>query len=133
MRSGVAQFPGLVTGVGLTPQADKSQAVLVAFDPATVPMDQDIDLATAKPSVVRVGFGFDVVALTSVRGGFMATAGTLHLETACEHGVSGVLSNVQTTEVDLFNGFAPIAGGCALAIPSVTFSLGSCGDGGLSK
>ena len=120
-------------GVGLTPDADTSQAVLVAFDPATVPLGQDIDLATAKPTVVRVGFGFDVAALTSVRGGYLATAGTLHLTSACAHGVAGVLANVQTTEVDIFDDFAPIAGGCALAIPQVTFSLGSCSDAGVSK
>jgi cation diffusion facilitator CzcD-associated flavoprotein CzcO len=126
VRTNVAQFPGLVTGVGLIPVADRSQAMLVAFDPKTIPLGTDIDLATAKPGMVRVGFGLDVVALTSVRGGYAATHGTLHLTSACEEGVSGTLSNVQTEEVDLFADFAPIAGGCSLSIPSVKFSLGNC-------
>ncbi len=134
IRTNVAQFPGLVTGVGLIPTGgDKSQAVLVAFNPKTVPVGKDIDLATAKTDVVRIGFGVDVVALTSVRGGYVAKSGTLRLTDACEHGVSGVLSNVETTEVDIFDNFAPIAGGCALAIPTATFTLGSCADAGAGK
>lgn len=133
VRANVAQFPRLVTGVGLIPVADKSQAVLVAFDPATIPVGQDIDLATAKPEMVRVGFGVDVVALTSVRGGYVASSGTLRLASACATGISGVLSNVKTTEVDLFANFMPIAGGCSLDIPSATFTLGSCADAGATK
>jgi cation diffusion facilitator CzcD-associated flavoprotein CzcO len=133
LREGVAQFPGLVTGVGLTPSGDKSQAVLLAFDPKTVPIGRDIDLATAKPSVIRVGFGYDVVALTSVRGGYLATSGVRRLSSACEHGISGALSNVETTEVDIFDDFAPIRDGCSLTVPSVSFSLGSCADAGVAR
>jgi cation diffusion facilitator CzcD-associated flavoprotein CzcO len=133
VRSGVAQFPGLVAGVGLIPAGNDTEAMLLAYDPAKVPVGHDIDLATADPTVIRVGFGLDVVALKSVRGGYEATAGTLRLTSVCEQGIAGEMSNVQTTEVDLFNDFAPIAGGCASMVPSVSFAIGSCGDAGVSK
>jgi hypothetical protein len=126
VRENVAQLPGLVTGIGLLPDAKAFDALLVAFDPMTIPVGTDIDLATAAPTVVRVGFGFDVVLLSSIKGGFLATSGTLHVDTACVDGVAGSLTDVAAVEVDLFDGFTPIANGCTMTVPSVTFHIGSC-------
>jgi hypothetical protein len=126
VRQNVAQLSGLVTGIGLLPDAAAFDALLVAFDPMTVPIGSDIDLATAAPTVLRVGFGFDVVLLASIKGGYLATSGTLHLDTACVDGVAGTLSDVAGVEVDLFDGFTPIANGCTIAVPSVAFHIGSC-------
>jgi hypothetical protein len=62
----------------------------------------------------------------TIRGSFLATAGTLRLTSACDAGIAGVLSNVTAIEIDLFSGLAPIAGGCTLVVPSVTFEIGAC-------
>jgi hypothetical protein len=36
------------------------------------------------------------------------------------------LTGVAGVEVDLFDGFTPIPGGCTIAVPSVAFHIGSC-------
>jgi hypothetical protein len=133
LRKNTVQFPGLITGAGLISAGAKSDAVLIAFDPANIPLGKDIDLASARHDLVRVGFGLEVVPLTSVRSAYAATAGTLRITDACEQGVSGELTTVQAAEVDIFDGFAPIAGGCTIAVSSMKFTLGSCADAGVSK
>src|SRR5262249_38882556 len=121
VRKDVVQLPGLTTAAGLVSRDDKLDGILVAYAPATVPVGVDIVPATASPEVVRVGFGYEIVALTSIRGGYLATAGTLHLTRVCTDGVAGVLHDVATIEVDVFADFTPVDHGCSLAIPSVAF------------
>jgi hypothetical protein len=127
VRADVAQLPGLTAAAGLIDDADKKlHALLVAFDPMTVPIDTDIDLATADPTVVRIGLGYEVDPLNTIRGGYLVTSGMVRFSRACADGVEGVLTGVSSIEVDIFAGFAPIEGGCTFASPSIAFHIGDC-------
>jgi hypothetical protein len=127
VRTDVAQLPGLVTGIGLMPGDDGlANAILVAYDPATVPIGMPIDLASAAPTVVRVGFGFDVDPTKTIHGAYLAIRGTLRLDAACDTGVAGTLANADGIEVDLFADFAPVANGCTTTVPAVAFTIGTC-------
>lgn len=127
MRADVPQARGLMTGIGLLSEAGSINALMVAFDPATVPVGIDVDLATvnARKDTVYVGLGFEVDLLMDVRSAFLATAGTLRLTRACAEGVAGTLTHAMLQEIDLFADLtAPIAGGCASSVPSVAFTIG---------
>jgi hypothetical protein len=125
MREDLAQLPGLTTGVGVIQDGDRLHGLLVAFDPATVSIDTELDLAA---QAVRVGFGYEVDPLMNIRGAYLATSGTLKLSRACAAGVAGELAAVGAIEIDLFADLAPVENGCAIEVPAVTFAIGEACD-----
>ena len=119
------QIPGLLAAIGQFDQPTERDALLVAYDPATVTAGVDIDLATS--TNVELGFGYDIDANQDIRGSFRATTGTVHFTTVCAAGVAGTLSNAGLEEIDIFNNLTPILDGCTMTVPTVTFAIaGAC-------
>jgi hypothetical protein len=117
------QIPGLLAAIGQFDQPTERDAVLVAYDPATAPSGIDIDLATSTD--VEIGFGYQIGPNQDIRASYRATTGTVHLTSVCPAGVAGTLVNAGLEEIDIFNNLTPIAGGCTMALPSVTFAIAS--------
>jgi len=105
---------------------DLAHLVLVTTNPDTVEIGVDIDITKITDST-QIGFGYDAT-MTSVRSGFIATTGTLHLTRSCAGGVAGTLTDGGLVEVD-FTSFAPIEGGCTLSGVTTSFDIGDACDG----
>jgi len=120
------QIPGLLAAIGQFDAAGQRYAELVAYDPAQVPTGVDIDVATA--SAVKIGFGYQIDANQAIRSSFRAMTGTLRVSAVCADGIAGTLTNATLTEIDVFESLDPIAGGCTMTLPSVTFAIAdTCG------
>jgi hypothetical protein len=119
------QAPGLYAAIGQFDVGEARHALLVAYDPASVPLDSDIDLARVEN--VKMGVGYEVDTTKSIRSSFRVTSGTLRLTAACPEGVTGELVDAELAEIDIFTSLDPIAGGCTFALPAVSFALaGAC-------
>jgi hypothetical protein len=119
------QAPGLYAAIGQFDVSEARHALLVAYDPTTVPLETDIDLARVEN--VKMGVGYEVDTTKSIRSSFRVTRGTLRLTAACPEGVAGALANAELEEIDIFTSLDPIPGGCGFALPSVSFALaGAC-------
>jgi hypothetical protein len=120
--------PPATLGIGAFSDADGLiGAVVVAFDPATTPLDTDIDLATVAPGGnPYIALGYDVDLGTMMpRGAFRSTTGTLRLSRRCSAGVAGTITNVQTVELTSpAPPPVPIPGGCTISVPSLDFDFG---------
>jgi len=114
------QIPGLLAAIGQFDEAAKRHAILIGYDPATAPIDTDIDLAT---SSFVVGFGYEIDPLQNIRSAYRVTSGMLRFARACAAGVSGTVTNAALVEIDLFDNLAPIANGCTFALPTVAFAI----------
>src|ERR1041385_3936811 len=80
------QAPGLYAAIGQFDVGDQRHALLVAYDPASVPLDADIDLARVEN--VKMGVGYEVDTTKSIRSSFRVTEGRLRLTGACPEGVA---------------------------------------------
>ena len=119
------QIPGLLAAIGQFDDAGQRYAELVAYDPTQVPVGVDIDVAIA--TAIKVGFGYQIDANQQIKSSFRAVTGTLRVTSVCPEGVAGTLANATLDEIDVFTSLDPIAGGCTLALPSVTFAIaGAC-------
>lgn len=115
------QIPGLVAAIGQFDDAGRRFAQLVAYDPATVRTNVDIDLATSTD--FKIGFGYDIDGNQKIRSSFRAMTGHVRLTAACAEGIAGTLTGAELAEIDVFESLDPIAAGCTLAMPTVTFAI----------
>jgi hypothetical protein len=121
------QLPGLHAAIGQFDIAatGKRHAILVAYDPATVPVGVDIDLGATE--TVKVGFGYDISAEQKIRSSYRIMSGTLRLTSACATGVAGTVRGEQLSEIDIFDNLALVPNGCTFALPDATFAVaGAC-------
>jgi hypothetical protein len=81
------QIPGLVAAIGQFDEGGKRHALLVAYDPATAPIDTDIDVATVAD--IKIGVGYDIDPVQKIRSSYRVIQGTLRLTAACAGGVTG--------------------------------------------
>jgi len=109
-------------------------AVLVTFNDGTgtgtaTPIASDIDLAGVTGATPRFGFGYNIdIASQTFQAAFMASAGTLNLEYACQTGAAGTVTNATFIAVQDLTNPIPVEGGCSFTVESVHFTVGSpCG------
>jgi hypothetical protein len=117
-----------VLGIGAFADADSLiDAVVVGYDPATTPLDVDIDLASVPAGgtpFVALGYDINLTTMTP-RAGFRSTTGTLRLTRRCTAGVAGTITGVQTVELTSpLPPPVPVPGGCTITIPAVDFDFG---------
>lgn len=119
-----------VLGIGVFSGTDsKLHALVVAFDPATVPLNTDITLPVSPfGSPPYVGLGYDVnVSNQTTKSTFFASQGTLHLTRACASGVAGSVTGVMLREQTSMDNPQPAPMGCTIALPDLSFDYaGSC-------
>ena len=115
------QAPGLYAAIGQFDVGEQRHALLVAYDPATVPLATDIDVASVEN--VKMGVGYEVDPTKNIRSSYRVTRGTLRLTSACPEGVAGTLDDAELVEIDIFASLDPIPGGCTFALPSLSFAL----------
>jgi len=101
--------------------------VTVGFDPAAVPIDTDLDLATTTAASMRVRYN---TTFTGPSGSFTAISGTMHLTRACAEGVTGTITGVALAETEGGpGGGTAIPDGCGFEGVSLSFDLGpACGS-----
>jgi hypothetical protein len=112
-----------VVGIAIYTAGGFTELLVVGFLPGVTPVGTDIDLATSEDAFVLVGYDVDPFAMT-VRGGYAATSGTLHLSRACAEGVAGSLTGVTFAEAGLMSGML-VPGGCTFDVAMTTFDIGA--------
>lgn len=119
-------FAPATAGVGIFMGGGVTNLFSVAFDPATVQVGVDIDLATITPGdppFVVLGYDGDFFSNPpAIRALFGGISGTLRFERACDVGVAGTIENVMFAEITQ-SGLVP--DGCSLTIAGpLAFDIG---------
>lgn len=110
---------GFVSGVAGVAGADARNHALTV----TAAQDAALGVPLLVNGSVFVGLGYDVIDATTVRGTYLATAGTVTLLRRCAAGIAGTVTGATLVEIDPLT-FQPLPGGCTTALAAMTFDVG---------